>query len=55
MIVTRPAAPATTFRRCLQRFRRNRLASAGLVVVALLVIAAVGAPGWRPPIPPSRV
>ena len=36
-----------------QRFRRNRLALAGLVVVALLVVAAAGSP-WLAPADPAR-
>ncbi len=53
VIVTRPAAPATLSADAWQRFRRNRLAFAGLVVVALLVIAAVGAP-WLAPTDPAK-
>ena len=36
-----------------QRFRRNRLALAGLVVVVLLVVAAAGAP-WLAPVDPAK-
>ena len=36
-----------------QRFRRNRLALVGLVVVALLVVAAAGAP-WLAPADPAK-
>ncbi len=53
VIVTRPAAPATLSADAWQRFRRNRLALAGLVVVALLVVAAVGAP-WLAPADPTK-
>ncbi|HYR37512.1 MAG TPA: ABC transporter permease [Methylomirabilota bacterium] len=53
VIVTRPAAPATLSADAWQRFRRNRLALAGLVVVALLVVAAVGAP-WLAPADPAK-
>jgi peptide/nickel transport system permease protein len=49
----RPAAPATLSADAWQRFRRNHLALAGLVVVALLVVAAVGAP-WLAPADPAR-
>jgi peptide/nickel transport system permease protein len=49
----RPAAPATLSADAWLRFRRNRLALAGLVVVALLVVAAVGAP-WLAPADPAR-
>ena len=52
VIVARPAAPATLSADAWQRFRRNRLALAGLVVVALLVVAAVGAP-WLAPADPA--
>jgi len=53
VIVARPAAPATLSADAWQRFRRNRLALAGLVVVALLVVAAVGAP-WLAPADPAK-
>jgi len=47
-------APATTLTAdTWQRFRRNRLALAGLVVVVLLVVAAAGAP-WLAPADPAR-
>src|ERR1700687_67675 len=47
------AAPATLSADAWQRFRRSRLAMVGLVVVALLVIAAVGAP-WLAPADPAK-
>ena len=53
VIVARPAPPATLSADAWQRFRRNRLALAGLVVVALLVVAAVGAP-WLAPADPAK-
>jgi len=53
VIVARPAAPATLSADAWQRFHRNRLALAGLVVVALLVVAAVGAP-WLAPADPAK-
>jgi peptide/nickel transport system permease protein len=53
VMIARPAAPATLSADAWQRFRRNRLALAGLVVVALLVVAAVGAP-WLAPADPAR-
>ena len=53
VIVARTAAPATLSADAWQRFRRNRLALAGLVVVALLVVAAVGAP-WLAPADPAK-
>ena len=53
VIMARPAAPATLSADAWQRFRRNRLALAGLVVVALLVVAAVGAP-WLAPADPAK-
>ena len=46
-------APATLAADTWQRFRRNRLALIGLVVVALLAVAAVGAP-WLAPADPAR-
>src|SRR5215510_8280600 len=46
-------APATLAADTCQRFRRNRLALIGLVVVALLAVAAVGAP-WLAPADPAR-
>jgi len=52
-MIARPAAPATLSADAWQRFRRNRLALAGLVVVALLVVAAVGAP-WLAPADPAK-
>jgi len=53
VIAARPAAPATLSADAWQRFRHNRLALAGLVVVALLVVAAVGAP-WLAPADPAK-
>jgi peptide/nickel transport system permease protein len=53
VIVARPAAPTTLSADTWQRFRRNRLALAGLAVVALLVVAAVGAP-WLAPADPAK-
>ena len=53
VMIARPAAPATLSADAWQRFRRNRLALAGLVVVALLVVAAVGAP-WLAPADPAK-
>jgi ABC-type dipeptide/oligopeptide/nickel transport system permease subunit len=53
VIVARPAAPATLSADAWQRFHRNRLALAGLVVVALLVVAAVGAP-WLASADPAK-
>ena len=53
VLVTRSVAPATLSADAWQRFRRNRLALAGLVVVALLVVAAVGAP-WLAPADPAK-
>jgi len=53
VIVARSVAPATLSADAWQRFRRNRLALAGLVVVALLVVAAVGAP-WLAPADPAK-
>jgi peptide/nickel transport system permease protein len=53
VIMARPAAPATLSADAWQRFRRNRLALAGLVVIALLVVAAVGAP-WLAPADPAK-
>src|SRR5205807_2687639 len=47
------AAPATLSADAWQRFRRSRLAMVGLVVVALLVIAAAGAP-WLAPADPAK-
>jgi peptide/nickel transport system permease protein len=52
-IMARPAAPATLSEDAWQRFRRNRLALAGLIVVALLVVAAAGSP-WLAPADPAR-
>src|SRR5260370_962774 len=48
-----PAAPATLSADAWQRFRRSRLAMVGLVVVALLVVAAAGAP-WLAPADPAK-
>jgi peptide/nickel transport system permease protein len=45
--------PATLSADTWQRFRRNRLALAGLVVVVLLVVAAAGAP-WLAPADPAK-
>jgi ABC-type dipeptide/oligopeptide/nickel transport system permease subunit len=53
VIEARPAAPATLSADAWQRFHRNRLALAGLVVVALLVVAAVGAP-WLASADPAK-
>src|SRR6266853_1448306 len=47
------AAPATLSADAWRRFRRSRLAMVGLVVVALLVIAAAGAP-WLAPADPAK-
>jgi len=47
------AAPATLSADAWQRFRRSRLAMVGLVVVALLVVAAAGAP-WLAPADPAK-
>jgi peptide/nickel transport system permease protein len=47
------AAPATLSADTWQRFRRNRLALAGLVVVVLLAVAAAGAP-WLAPADPAK-
>ena len=46
-------APATLTADTWQRFRRNRLALVGLVVVALLAVAAAGAP-WLAPADPAK-
>jgi peptide/nickel transport system permease protein len=46
-------APATLSADTWQRFRRNRLALAGLVVVVLLGVAAAGAP-WLAPADPAK-
>ena len=46
-------APATLSADAWQRFRRSRLAMVGLVVVALLVVAAVAAP-WLAPADPAK-
>ena len=46
-------APATLSADTWQRFRRNRLALAGLVVVVLLAVAAAGAP-WLAPADPAK-
>jgi peptide/nickel transport system permease protein len=52
--MTAPAvAPATLSADTWQRFRRNRLALAGLVVVVLLAVAAAGAP-WLAPADPAK-
>ncbi len=48
-----PEAAATLTADTWQRFRRNRLALVGLVVVALLVVAAAGAP-WLAPADPAK-
>jgi len=45
--------PATLSADTWQRFRRNRLALAGLVVVVLLAVAAAGAP-WLAPADPAK-
>jgi peptide/nickel transport system permease protein len=47
------AAPATLSADTWARFRRNRLALAGLVVVVLLAVAAAGAP-WLAPADPAK-
>jgi len=47
------ATPSTLSEDAWQRFRRNRLALAGLIVVALLVVAAAGSP-WLAPADPAR-
>jgi len=47
-------APATLTADTWQRFRRNRLALVGLVVVALLAVAAAGAPWLAPADPATR-
>jgi peptide/nickel transport system permease protein len=47
------ATPSTLSEDACQRFCRNRLALAGLVVVALLVAAAAGSP-WLAPADPAR-
>jgi peptide/nickel transport system permease protein len=53
-VMTAPAvAPATLSADTWQRFRRNRLALAGLVVVVLLAVAAAGAP-WLAPADPAK-
>src|SRR5262249_58766885 len=46
-------APATLTADTWQRFRRNRLALVGLVVVAFLAVAAAGAP-WLAPADPAK-
>ena len=46
-------SPATLTADTWQRFRRNRLALVGLVVVALLAVAAAGAP-WLAPADPAK-
>jgi peptide/nickel transport system permease protein len=46
-------APATLSADTWQRFRRNRLALAGLCVVVLLAVAAAGAP-WLAPADPAK-
>ena len=52
--MTAPAvAPATLSADTWQRFRRNRLALAGLVVVVLLAVAAAAAP-WLAPADPAK-
>ena len=53
-LLTAPAAKAATLSAdTWQRFRRNRLALAGLVVVVLLAVAAAGAP-WLAPADPAK-
>ena len=53
-VVTAPAAaPSTLSADTWARFRRNRLALAGLVVVVLLAVAAAGAP-WLAPYDPTK-
>jgi peptide/nickel transport system permease protein len=52
--MTAPAVKAATLSAdTWQRFRRNRLALAGLVVVVLLAVAAAGAP-WLAPADPAK-
>ncbi|HET9926252.1 MAG TPA: ABC transporter permease, partial [Methylomirabilota bacterium] len=46
-------APASLSADAWQRFRRSRLAMIGLVVVALLMVAAAGAP-WLAPADPAK-
>jgi peptide/nickel transport system permease protein len=46
-------SPATLSADAWQRFRRSRLAMAGLALVALLVVAAAGAP-WLAPADPAK-
>ncbi len=46
-------SPATLSADAWQRFRRSRLAMAGLALVALLVVAAAGAP-WLAPADPTK-
>ena len=53
VIVGGRATSSTLSEDAWQRFRRNRLALAGLVVVALLVVAAAGSP-WLAPADPAR-
>src|SRR5262249_33444058 len=57
MVATRNAsvesAAATLGADAWRRFRRNRLALIGLVIVGLLLVAAVGAP-WLAPSDPAR-
>jgi len=48
-----PAAPTTLSADTWLRFRRNRLALAGLVVVVVLAVAAAGAP-WLAPADPAK-
>jgi peptide/nickel transport system permease protein len=53
-LMTAPAVKAATLSAdTWQRFRRNRLALAGLVVVVLLAVAAAGAP-WLAPADPAK-
>jgi peptide/nickel transport system permease protein len=51
--LTTAAAPSTLSADTWARFRRNRLALAGLVVVVLLAVAAAGAP-WLAPADPAK-
>jgi len=53
MAVPAAMAPATLSADAWQRFRRSRLAVAGLVLVGLLVVAAASAP-WLAPVDPGK-
>ena len=52
-MTARAGAPSTLTADTWLRFRRNRLALAGLVVVVLLLVAAAGAP-WLAPADPAK-